>query len=184
MTTANWLTVGRILLIPVFIICLVYYKPGEELFRYLAFWIFIVASFTDALDGYIARRFNQKTELGALLDPLADKLLLVSGFVGITLSGAFELKPPLWIVIVIFSREIIITLALILFSITGTGSKVSFEPNLLGKATTVFQMATLASILLVLPISPILWHIAVALTICSCMVYLVRGGKRVDEPIQ
>jgi len=81
MTFANWLTVGRIFLIPVFVIFLIYYTPGDEFYRYAAFWIFITASLTDALDGFIARKFNQKTELGALLDPIADKLLLVSGFV-------------------------------------------------------------------------------------------------------
>jgi len=151
MTFANWLTVGRILLIPIFVICLAYYTPGNEFYRFAAFWIFITASVTDALDGFIARKFNQKTELGALLDPLADKLLLVSGFVAISLSSTFVLKPPVWIVIVIFSREIIITLALIIVNLIGAGKNVSFMPNYLGKVTTVFQMATLASLLLVLP---------------------------------
>jgi len=178
MTFANWLTVGRILLVPFFIISLVYYRPGFEVYRIVAFWIFAFAAVTDAVDGFIARRWNQVSKLGTLIDPVADKCLVVSGFLAIALSPAFTLKPPVWIVIVILSREVIILFAL--FIVTLIGSKISFEPNFLGKVTTVSQMLTLASLLLVLPTSPFLWYISAILTIISGIFYVVRGGKRLN----
>ena len=82
MTTANKVTILRILLIPFFVVQVLYYvKNGNELHRLLAILSFAVAAICDGVDGYIARRYNQRSELGAILDPLADKLLLVSGIV-------------------------------------------------------------------------------------------------------
>jgi len=182
MNFANWLTVGRILLVPVFISLLAYYTPGNEAYRIAAFWIFVVASLTDALDGFIARRWNQITRLGTIIDPLADKLLLISGLVAVCVSDSFQMQPPFWIMVVIVSRELVIIFALIIVTVLGV--KISFEPNLLGKATTVSQMATLASLLLKLPISPLLWYITAALTITSGIVYVIRGGIRLNGGAQ
>src|SRR5208283_4011313 len=82
MTTANKITILRILLIPFFVVELVYFiQTGDEVHRLLALLSFAVTAILDGVDGYIARRYNQKSELGAILDPLADKLLLVSGIV-------------------------------------------------------------------------------------------------------
>src|SRR5438045_8696995 len=82
MTTANKITILRILLIPFFVVQVLYYvKNGNETHRFLAILSFAVAAICDGVDGYIARRYNQRSELGAILDPLADKLLLVSGIV-------------------------------------------------------------------------------------------------------
>lgn len=178
MTLANWLTVGRILLVPFFVISLSYYRQGEDVYRLIAFWIFLTASITDALDGFIARKWNQKSNFGAFIDPLADKILVVCGFLTINFSSEFVLKPPIWIVIVIVSRDIVIISGLLLIYIT-TG-KVKIQPNFLGKTTTAFQMATLASMLLILPFSPFLWYATVILTVLSCIVYIVREGKRLN----
>src|SRR5882762_4820749 len=98
MTTANKITILRILLIPFFVVEVLYYvKNGNEVHRLLAILSFAVAAICDGIDGYIARRYNQRSELGAILDPLADKLLLVSGIVVLS----FEHRPrfdtiPLW----------------------------------------------------------------------------------------
>src|ERR1039457_7517652 len=82
MTTANKITIFRILLIPFFVVEVLYcMKSGNEVHRLSAILIFATAAICDGVDGYIARRYNQKSELGAILDPLADKLLLVSGIV-------------------------------------------------------------------------------------------------------
>ena len=82
MTTANKITILRILLIPFFVFEALYYvSDGHELHRLLAILSFAVAAICDGVDGYIARRYNQRSELGAILDPLADKLLLVSGII-------------------------------------------------------------------------------------------------------
>ena len=178
MTVATWLTVGRIFLVPVFVISLAYYAKGVELYRWIAFWVFIAASLTDALDGYIARHWNQKSEFGALLDPIADKLLVVSGFLTIYFSDAFILKPPVWIVIVIISRDIVIISGLLLIFISV--GKVRIQPNFLGKITTVFQLGTLAALLLMMPFSPILWNVTAVLTAVSGIVYVIREGKRLN----
>ena len=82
MTTANKVTIVRILLIPVFVVQILYYfRTGAEVHRFVGLLCFAAAAILDGVDGYIARRYNQRSELGAILDPLADKLLLVSGIV-------------------------------------------------------------------------------------------------------
>jgi len=98
MGLANWLTVLRILLIPVFISLLVYRKPGPALV------VFVAAALTDLLDGYVARRHGLSSRLGAFLDPMADKLLLVSSFVTLTWLKAL----PFWIAAVVISRDLIL----------------------------------------------------------------------------
>src|SRR3989449_2252291 len=98
MTTANKVTILRILLIPFFVVEVLYYvKAGDELHRLLAILCFAVAAICDGVDGYIARRYNQRSELGAILDPLADKLLLVSGIVLLSFNWAFFDNVPLWL---------------------------------------------------------------------------------------
>src|SRR5690242_8395041 len=99
MTTANKVTIVRILLIPFFVIEVLYYvRTGNELHRLLAIVSFGVAAVCDGVDGYIARRYNQRSELGAILDPLADKLLLVSAIVVLSFDQRPYLQSvPLWL---------------------------------------------------------------------------------------
>ncbi|MCC6235284.1 MAG: CDP-alcohol phosphatidyltransferase family protein, partial [Verrucomicrobiales bacterium] len=86
MTLANQVTIARILLIPVFVVEVLYYRhSGVEIHRWIALTLFLVASVSDGIDGWIARRFNQRTRLGAVLDPLADKLLLASALILLSL---------------------------------------------------------------------------------------------------
>src|SRR5207245_10413452 len=103
LTPANQLTLLRMLLIPAFVILVVYGHLGWAL------TVFMVAGITDALDGLIARWSGQKTSLGAWLDPMADKLLLVTTFVGLTIPGLNLANPlPLWLTICIISRDVVI----------------------------------------------------------------------------
>src|SRR5437660_12869630 len=113
MTTANRITIFRILLVPFFIVeVLSYVERGEEWHRCLAIGAFGIAAICDGVDRYIARRYNQRSELGAILDPLADKLLLVSGIVVLS----FEHPPyqqylatlPLWLAGTIIGRDILV----------------------------------------------------------------------------
>src|SRR6476661_5666100 len=98
MTTANKVTILRILLIPFFVVQVLYYmKTGNENYRLAAIVAFAVASICDGVDGYIARRYNQRSELGAILDPLADKLLLVSGVILFSLNTPHFGTIPLWL---------------------------------------------------------------------------------------
>ncbi len=165
----NSLTLLRILLIPVFIGLLVYQR-----YEY-ALGVLLAAGLTDALDGTIARVANQRTRLGAYLDPLADKLLLTSGF--ITLSVLHLV--PLWIVILVVSRDLILMTGTLLVRLTD--SPVDLSPTLLGKGTTLFQ---LSYVLLVVALTsrqmdvrllePLLLLTA-GLTLASGLHYLYRG---------
>jgi len=91
MNIPNQLTILRILLVPALIISIIYYSPEKEYLRLVAFSIFVFGCITDAVDGYIARKFNQKTKLGTLLDPLADKLIVLSAFISIYLNFDLDL---------------------------------------------------------------------------------------------
>src|SRR5256885_6425602 len=114
MTTANRITIFRILLVPFFIVeVLSYVERGEEWHRYLAIGAFATAAICDGVDGFIARRFNQRSELGAILDPLADKLLLVSGIILFCRPNPHIGSFPFWLTGTILGRDIMILLGLI-----------------------------------------------------------------------
>src|SRR3989440_12493571 len=148
MTTANKVTILRILLIPFFVVQVLYYvKNGNELHRLLAILSFAVAAIVDGVDGYIARRYNQRSELGAILDPLADKLLLVSGIVVLTFDRRPYLESvPLWLTGTIIGRDLVILIGMVV--IHTTVGKVKVRPRIPGKAATVLQMAIVIWILL------------------------------------
>src|SRR2546430_12395948 len=147
MTTANRITIFRILLVPFFIVeVLSYVERGEEWHRYLAFGAFLTAAICDGVDGYIARRYNQRSELGAILDPLADKLLLVSGIVVLTFDRRPYLESvPLWLTGTIIGRDLLILIGMVV--IHTTVGKVAVRARIPGKIATVLQMVIVVWIL-------------------------------------
>jgi cardiolipin synthase (CMP-forming) len=148
MTTANKITILRILLIPFFVVELIYYvRTGNETHRLAALLSFAVAAILDGVDGYIARRYNQISELGKILDPLADKSLLVSGIVALSFNhGNFLGQIPLWLTGAIIGRDLLILLGVAV--IRFTVGKVVVHPRFTGKIATVLQMAVVIWILL------------------------------------
>ena len=157
MTTANKITIVRILLVPFFIVQVVYYaSTAEEVYRWLALGSFAVAAISDGVDGYIARRFNQRSELGAVLDPLADKLLLVSGIVLLSLHQTPKLPSvPIWLTATVLSRDVLLTLGLtVIHFVTG---KITVRPRWTGKLATVLQMIVVLWALLRLPNDWFIW---------------------------
>ena len=147
MTTANKVTIVRILLVPFFIVQTLYYlESGHEVYRLLALLSFGVAAISDGVDGYIARRYGQRSELGAVLDPLADKLLLLSGIILLSFSNARLGKIPLWFTATIVSRDTIILLGVVI--IHYTGGKIAVRPRISGKIATVLQMVSVLWLLL------------------------------------
>ena len=148
MTTANKVTILRILLIPFFVVELIYYvETGNEIHRLVAILSFAVAAILDGVDGYIARHYNQKSELGAILDPLADKLLLVSGIVALSFNhGNLLGQIPLWLTGTIIGRDFLILIGMVVIHLTV--GKVVVHPRFIGKCATVLQMAVVIWILL------------------------------------
>lgn len=180
MNFPNLITLIRIFLVPLFFIALVSYQPGREKYRVIALALFVLASVTDALDGFLARVTHSRTELGRFLDPLADKFLLLSGYLGLFFVPALVYRPPLWITVTIVFRDfVIVTGLIVLFLLTG---RIRVQPNLLGKFTTGFQMATFVLILLDLKIAVPFWDATALLTIASCIVYVVRDMGKLKHP--
>ncbi|MDD5450073.1 MAG: CDP-diacylglycerol--glycerol-3-phosphate 3-phosphatidyltransferase [Candidatus Omnitrophica bacterium] len=181
MNYANKISIARILLIPFFIGSIVYYRNEGSVASYLPLFIFFIAVISDALDGFIARRFNQKTELGAILDPIADKLLIITAFVCLSFSKSIpaNLKLPAWLPITVISRDIIIVLGTVLVHMI-KGS-VMITPSILGKVTTFLQMSTILSVLLKFPYSPIIWNLAGFSTLISGIDYVIRGSRLLNE---
>ena len=173
----NLITLLRILIVPFFFTTLLYYSPQKEHLRLWAFWLCLAASLTDAIDGLVARVRKETSRLGRFLDPFADKLLLVSGYLGILLTPNFPLVPPLWVIVTIVFRDLVIVGGLIVLFVSG--GQIEVQPNLLGKVTTAFQMTTLLSILLLLPLSRWLWTLTAILTILSGLTYVVREMRRI-----
>src|SRR5690242_11911506 len=140
MSTANKITILRILLIPFFVVQVLYYvRSGHELHRLLAILSFAIAAICDGVDGYIARRYNQRSQLGSILDPLADKLLLVSGIVLLSIDHHPHLpQTPLWLVGTIVGRDALLLLGLV--AIHYSCGHVVVRPIFLGKLATVLQM--------------------------------------------
>ena len=174
MNIANKITILRILLVPFFIAFTLYGKWEAALV------IFIIAAVSDGIDGYIARAAKQKTELGKILDPIADKLLILSAFICLSVVKGVppELKLPPYVPIIIISRDAIIILgAVIIYLIKGS---LEIKPTLISKVTTFLQMLTVISVLLKLALSPVLWNIAVVLTVLSGAEYIIRGNRALN----
>lgn len=182
MTTANKVTIFRILLIPFFVVEAIYYvKTGNETNRCLAVLSFALAAICDGVDGYIARRYNQRSELGALLDPLADKLLLVSGIVLLSFDHQPRLSSiPLWLTGTIIGRDILLLAGLVVMAMFLR--KVKIRPRILGKLATVLQMVIVLWILLKWP-SRWLGALCMAAALCtgtSGLLYIWDGTRQLS----
>jgi cardiolipin synthase len=171
MNLPNYITLVRIVLIPFFINLMIYGYYREALA------VFVVACVTDALDGLIARLTSSITELGALLDPIADKLLILSAFVTLVLLEML----PVWLVTIVVSRDVILILGSLVIYMLGYDLKA--RPSIIGKVTTVLQLfvVTLALILTIFGnemawMDALHWTTA-GFTLVSGFQYVVRGTR-------
>lgn len=168
MTLPNFITIARFVMVPLIILSMI---NGEML---MAFALFVLAGVSDGVDGFIARHFDQKSELGAWLDPIADKLLLVSVFV---MLGWIEVLPD-WLVILVVSRDALIVGAVVLSSLLAR--PVEMRPLLVSKTNTMVQIILLLLVLADLAglgqldavVGWMIYAVA-ALTIASASAYLV-----------
>src|SRR5438270_10167125 len=165
MTTANKITIGQILMIPVYVTMAIYYGQSIqrgaplEWQRFTAIVIFLIAAASDGLDGYIARRYRQRSTLGAILDPIADKGLLLSAIITLSISNWSDIDPdygrfPAWFPVLVITRDAVILVgAGVLHLLNG---KVHVKPSWTGKVATVLQMAAIAWVMLQLRVLPLL----------------------------
>ena len=177
MNIANKITILRVLLTPIFFGLVLYYKPEQDNLRFIALTIFVIAVLTDAMDGFLARFLKQKTPLGTIMDPIADKFLLIISFIALTVwSGSVKL--PLWLPIVVVSRDIIIVIGVVVIFLTNGDVKIA--PSVLGKLTTFFQMMAIISVLLLYKHSACVWNLAAIFTLLSGIDYVFRGAKQLN----
>lgn len=179
MNLANQLSVLRVMLAPLFVTVLLYATPERPHLLGAAAVIFLFACATDALDGYLARFFNEQSLFGSYLDPIADKLLLTCGFLSLSLIG--HLPPamhiPAWVSVPVIARDALILIGAGIIYIT-TG-KLKAEPLKTSKATTFVQMLTLMAALLSFPeeIRRVLFGATVAMTLISGALYVRVAGR-------
>jgi cardiolipin synthase len=150
MTLANKITVVRFFLIPVFIVFAAYYSEsitsGEEnrLYRILALATYALASISDAIDGYIARNFNQSTALGRVLDPIADKLLLLTGVVTLSVTN-WHAGLPIWFAVLVIARDVVISVGMLIIYLTHGKAKV--RARISGKICTFLTLSCVCWVL-------------------------------------
>jgi cardiolipin synthase len=174
-TVPNVLSLLRMGIIPLFVIALLNGQPRRALILFLA------AGVTDLLDGAIARFFDQRSVLGTYLDPIADKLLLVTAYVLLTLPDAPGGGIPLWITVLVIARDVlIVVVALVLHLAHGVPS---FPPSWISKVNTVAQVSAIVGVLVVALVprwemlATVLVHVVAVLTVASGLDYIVRANR-------
>ena len=173
MNLPNKLTVVRMALVPFFVASLLLSGSNETL-KWVALVLFVVASLTDFLDGYIARKYNLITNFGKFMDPLADKILTISGMICLIELG----RIPSWIVVIIVAREFIISG----FRLIAAENGVVIAANYWGKFKTTFQMIMIILMIVNIPqlqiLTKLTMWIALAVTIISLVTY-ISANKQV-----
>jgi cardiolipin synthase len=178
MNLPNFLSLLRIILVPVIIIFLIQEEYIDALIT------FTIAGFTDIFDGLLARALNCQTKLGAFIDPMADKLLLASSFISLSVFGLI----PSWLTVIVISRDFIIVLGMVILSMMSITYEI--KPAFISKVTTTFQLATIFFALLFKAIVhdtsgfnwiKILCWVTAMFTVISGVVYITRGVKYLNR---
>jgi cardiolipin synthase len=186
LTVPNMLTVFRMVLIPVFVTLLFYQR------FILALAVFVLAGLTDGLDGLLARRFGQQSQLGTVLDPIADKLMLVTAFIVLSMRSVFpqplpsHLPVPVWVTVAVISRDVFITVGAAAINIM-TGFR-GFRPSWLGKLNTTVQIVGIAAIMFATSVPyytgyylPTVYAAVFALAVLSGLHYIFFVSRLMNE---
>ena len=186
MTFASKITLGRIFLVPVFAVYVARYGMSvaagraEESLRWTALGLFVFASATDGVDGYIARRFNQKSKFGAFIDPLADKFLLITAILFLSFFpwGDNDWRIPPWFAALVIVRDILIGIGILL--VKRSAREVHYSPHWTGKVCTVTQMFAIGWVMLKVgnlpPVYPCL--VAAVFTLWSAFNYYLEAARQ------
>ena len=173
----NQISLFRLLLVPGIVASLLYYHPNRDGLRLVTLGLFLLGVISDAVDGFLARLFNQRTELGTLLDPVADKALILGTLISCSMIHGLPswMRIPAWFNLIVISRDVLlVTGAFVLYTIHG---RWQVRPSPLGKLTTVSQMLVIPTVLLGWPGKLPLLVLAAWLTTASGIQY-VRAGLR------
>ena len=186
LTVPNLLTVFRMVLIPVFVTLLFYRRFS------LALGVFILAGLTDGLDGLLARRFKQQSQLGTVLDPIADKLMLVTAFIVLSMRSIYpqplpsHLPVPFWVTVAVISRDVFIIVGAAAINIM-TGFR-GFRPSWLGKLNTTVQIGGIAAIMFAASVPhytgyylPTVYAAVFTLAVLSGLHYIFFASKLMNE---
>jgi CDP-diacylglycerol--glycerol-3-phosphate 3-phosphatidyltransferase len=191
-TTANKITLVRIAMIPIYVALAIYYGESvrrgdpQEWQRFAAIIVFLLAAASDGLDGYVARHYNQRSQLGVILDPIADKGLLLSGIITLSITNWSQSDPdygkfPVWFPVLVITRDAVILVgtAILHYFI---GNKVRVKPSWTGKVATVCQMCAIAWVMLQLRFLPLWFVVMVAgiFTLISGVIYVVAGVRQLQ----
>ena len=182
MTLANQITLFRLLLIPVFIILVMSYDGQAAWPRISALAVFAVAAISDGIDGFVARAYNQKTRLGAALDPLADKLLINLGLVFLAVNQNLATPVPQWLPVIVLSRDVLIVMGSYLLN--EYFGPFRPRPRFSGKLTTTLQMSAIIAVLLEVRFAYPLLLAMVSVTVISLFDYLYAGMRQVGNEDQ
>jgi CDP-diacylglycerol--glycerol-3-phosphate 3-phosphatidyltransferase/cardiolipin synthase len=183
MTWPNRISIFRILLVPCFVATLVYYHPDRPQLRMVSLALFVIGILSDALDGFIARSTNQQSPLGSILDPLADKLLILSALISLSSIHGLpdDMRIPAWFNLIVISRDAVVVIGTtLLMMFLGT---FPVRPTWLGKCTSAAQMLVIPTALLGLSIKTPLLIGAAALTVLSGISYVRIGMQRVTTQL-
>lgn len=182
LTLPNFLTFLRMAMVPFFVLAVVAHDFN------LAVWIFVLSGFTDVLDGWIARTFGLQSRMGALLDPLADKILLTSAYIALAIPHGQTVVIPLWLAILTLFRDFMITVMAFVFYMFENVK--SFPPTIAGKLTTVMHVATVSLVLLA-NVTPVpagvlrgCFYLTFALVIVSGFSYIYRSSRAIETERQ
>jgi cardiolipin synthase len=182
LTLPNFITLFRIAIVPFFVIAVFNHD-----FR-LAVWIFVLLGVTDLLDGWLARRFDMKSVLGAYLDPLADKVLLTAAYISLAIPHGQAVVIPLWLAIITLFRDFMLMLmAFVFYMFEGV---TSFPPSFIGKLTTVMHVATVSLVLLAnvtdIPrvILSVCFYVSFVLVVSSGFNYIYRSSRAIEAARQ
>lgn len=177
LTLASKITLLRMFLAPFVAMGILYHHYG------LTLLLFLLSGLTDLFDGLVARKWGQKTRLGAMLDPMADKLLLSTSFLLLTLPAAnLHISIPIWLAVLVFGRDIIIVVSAVAITLTTGFNK--FDPTIYGKLSTVVQICTVVAVLVAnylnLDEAYVIWlfYLTFGLTLFSGLHYIYVFTKR------
>ena len=181
-TLANKITIGRFLLIPALIATILSYTPQQEYLRWWALGLYLFLEITDVVDGFIARKFRQKTRAGSILDPLADKALFLSTLLclyKISREFHWEVSMPLWLVVAFFTRDILLVVGGLLLEIKR--GNIEITPNFFGKLTAFLQVVCIALVFLQWHVVLLVWWLALAVTVISTVIYMKEGIRVLND---